>query len=436
MKAQASTSLSILLKLTRRGLKERTSSERSFKEAPLSHNIEAINSALAASGGNKTAAAEVLGLSRHAIRRALQSQVHDCVALGGGEGPIILPTQITRINTNYDGEGNITGQKVSSRLGTDRWVVLEEWIKSLLTRTDSTVAAAQPMLKPLGTAAELLAVYPIGDPHFGLLSWGQETDEDFDTEIAKALTEGAIDHLVAGAPKTGTALVAQLGDMFHADSDRALTPQSGHLLDVDTRLPRAMKIGFDAMVHVITKALYKHDLVIYRGARGNHDPTLSWALSLALSAWFRNEPRVVISLSPKDYWFMRFGNVLLGVTHGDKAKPTSLPGIMANDVAADWGQTKFRYVYRGHVHHDHLDELPGCKVESFQTLAAKDAWHTGRGYRSGRSMKLIVHHKDFGEVQRHTCPVELIERNLHEAQGPKARSKGPKGDAASATCWQ
>jgi hypothetical protein len=47
-------------------------------------------------------------------------------------------------------------------------------------------------------------------------------------------------------------------------------------------------------------------------------------------------------------------------------------------------------------------------VETLRTLAAKDAWHTAKGYRSMRDTRLIVHHKDCGEIERHTCAVARL----------------------------
>ena len=54
--------------------------------------------------------------------------------------------------------------------------------------------------------------------------------------------------------------------------------------------------------------------------------------------------------------------------------------------------------------------MPGLLVEWFRTLAPPDAWAAGEGYRSGRDMCSIVMHKDFGEIERHTCGVSMLEQ--------------------------
>ena len=64
------------------------------------------------------------------------------------------------------------------------------------------------------------------------------------------------------------------------------------------------------------------------------------------------------------------------------------------------GATKFRYAMTGHIHHKSAIETGGVIVESFQSPAARDAWHTAAGFRSGRSMSAITLHKDKGEIAR------------------------------------
>ena len=108
------------------------------------------------------------------------------------------------------------------------------------------------------------------------------------------------------------------------------------------------------------------------------------------------------------FWYYRFGKVLIAATHGDTVKHKDLLGVMASDRSEDWGQTKYRYWYTGHVHNQTVTELAGVTCESFRTLAAKDAWAAGAGYRAGRDMRAIIHHKDWGEVERHRCDVGML----------------------------
>ncbi len=285
-------------------------------------------------------------------------------------------------------------------------LALQNWGEELARRVEGKCPR---IIAPRHSDSDLLAVYPMGDPHFGMYAWAAECGDDFDLKVAERLTYAAIDALVASAPPAKEAVIIELGDFFHSDSNAAATTH-GTRVDVDTRFDRVQQIGQDAMVYVIKAALRRHEKVTVRIVQGNHDEHSSLALRRALAAYFRNEKRIRVDLSPAPFWFHRFGRVLIGATHGHTCKPQALPSIMATDAAAEWGDTDFRYFYRGHVHHDDEKEYPGCKVQSFRTLAAKDAWHAGAGYRSWRDMKCVVMHRKYGEVQRLTWPVAMLGR--------------------------
>jgi hypothetical protein len=80
---------------------------------------------------------------------------------------------------------------------------------------------------------------------------------------------------------------------------------------------------------------------------------------------------------------------------------------MAADQGEAWGMAEHRHWLTGHIHHSSKLELPGCTVESFRTLASRDAWATAAGYRAGRDMVAIVYDKGFGEVERYRCDIRL-----------------------------
>jgi hypothetical protein len=361
--------------------------------------------------GSMRAAGIALGKRDTSIARALKSlrakaamkgysPEHDMVHV------VPSPFRVKGVSTYYNKDGERAGQWVKSQLDHDQ---AEQAIREFIEHLAESAKGQSPIITPPARCdADLLCVYPMGDPHFGMYSWAAETGDDFDTDIAERMTCEAIDRLVSSAPPAHTAIILELGDFFHTDNSSNMTLQSGHALDVDTRWSRVMQIGLRAMVYTIKRALSKHRQVVVRIVKGNHDPHASFALALALDAYFSNNKRVKVDLSPNVFWYYRFGKVLIGATHGDTSKMKALPGIMACDQPSDWGETRFRYWYQGHIHHEHREEFPGVVVEAFRTLAGRDAWHAGQGYRAGRDMRLLVHHKDFGEVERHRCDVAML----------------------------
>lgn len=283
--------------------------------------------------------------------------------------------------------------------------ILQEVCAAIVEQSKGTFL---PVAAPEYFDADTLTVIPMGDPHFGLLSWAEETGANFDLAIAERMTFDAVDRLCALTPSSGTALLLNLGDYFHADDGSNRTKRSGNQLDVDGRFAKIATVGVMAMVRCIRRLLEKHKNVVVRNNKGNHDEHQAQMLSICLMAWFHNEPRVTVETSPSSFFYYRFGNVLIGSTHGDGAKLADLPLIMATDNPSDWGGARFRVWHCGHFHHDQVKDYPGCTVETHRTLAANDAWHKHAGYRSARDMKALVYHRTHGEITRIRCGITQL----------------------------
>lgn len=315
------------------------------------------------------------------------------------------PFTVSGISTMYTPKG-IAAQWVKTRVDAEKQALL---LKEAIAVMCNDVPRLPPVDAPQHTMSSLLNIIPIGDPHHGLLAWAAETGDDFDSEIARHLTLGAVDRLMQSAPAAETCIILPLGDVFHMNDQTNATPASKHQLDVDSRYVKVLGIGIEIYRHAVIRALEKHDKVIVRFVQGNHDPQAIWALAFTIQAYFSENPRVTVDLSPSKFWFYKFGQVLIGATHGDTVKHEALLGVMAADRAKDWGDTKHRYWYTGHVHHQSVREFPGVVCESFRTLAAKDAYAAGHGYRAGRDMVCITHHIEHGEIERHRCDIGMIQ---------------------------
>lgn len=347
-------------------------------------------------------------------RRSLQLTLARLVGLAARRGlsaghdmTHAVPAQyeVRGVSTLYNADGKVSQQWVKSRLRDDDAArAMREAIEEMAAEYRGT---AKPVKAPARSMAGLLSVYPLGDPHIGCYAWAEEAGEDFDVNIARQDLLAAAGRLVDVAPASERALICNLGDFFHADSLSQLT-KSGHKLDVDTRWPRVLRLGCQLMVDLITLALRKHQHVEVINAIGNHDDHSSIMLAAFLEAWFHAEPRVHVHPTTSKFHYVEFGRCLIGVTHGDTVKHQALGELMASDKPEAWGRTMYRYWYTGHIHHTSKTELRGAVVESFRTLAAKDAWHAAQGYRSGRDMYVIVLDATHGEVERHRCDIRQV----------------------------
>lgn len=322
----------------------------------------------------------------------------------------IIPDGLTLagVSAYVDAEEKVIGKWMIARQDRDP----SAWIGAIHEVFSDINGVGPVSVPPSVTYSDLLTLYPVADLHLGMYAWARETGDDYDLEIARDLFLGKMLKLVERAPPADTAVILNIGDFFHSDTRNNRTEASGHALDVDSRWPRVVRLGIQLLKAAVEIALSKHKRVIVRNLPGNHDYHTSFALSVALEAYFCNDPRVTVDMDPSKFWFFQWGRVLLAATHGDMAKPANLPGIVAATQPRMWGETDFRFGFTGHLHHKFVQasELHGMIVEILQTLSPKDWWHASMGYCAGRSMMAVTFHKDNGEDGRVIETVPPIRR--------------------------
>jgi hypothetical protein len=343
-----------------------------------------------------------------AVLRAMRGDAPEHDLVHPVPEPFVVRGASTLYVTGEDGQTRVAAQWVKSRLDERaREALLREAVDAMvedLPRLPARSANDKLYLE------DLMAAYPIGDAHIGMRAWHEETGADWDLAIAERVQCGAMALLVEGMPSTETALIVNLGDWLHYDSMFPVTPRSGHMLDADGRYAKMLRVGIKVMRQCIESALNKHSRVRVVNVIGNHDETGAIWLSTALAHVYEHEPRVEVDTSPALFSYVEFGKTLIGLHHGHTCKPEKLPGVMAADQPEAWGRTTHRYWWLGHVHHQSVKEFPGVTVETFNTLASKDAYATAGGWRSRENMKAILIHKEHGEVGRNTVCPAMLER--------------------------
>lgn len=357
--------------------------------------------------GNNRAIAQACGLHIRSVQRRRAMLAHRGVAPAQGLKDLYPEGfHLGKVTIQRGAGGEI--ERTWERMCADdqhRMEIMRQAIEAMA----KDLPRVSPIALPNIDRPDLMCVYPFGDPHVGMYSWAAETGDDWDLELAEQIHCDAMHLVVSATPKSRYGWVLNLGDLFHYDSLEAKTPRSGHFLDADGRYAKMVQVGIRMMRRCIDTALQKHEIVFVNNMPGNHDETGALWLSQALQLVYENEPRVMIETSPSVFAYRRFGKVLLGSHHGHTCKPDKLPLVMATDMAKDWGEALHRHWLTGHIHHEMRKEFGGCTVESFNTLAAKDAYaHTG-GWRSARSLTSLVYHEEFGEVGRSRVSLPMVE---------------------------
>lgn len=365
---------------------------------PLSESdLRAVLEAYKANGYSKKLAAEALGLKPGTYDHRYTKAI-----LAGLDNDIVHPApaghQIKGVSTLYKPDGAVVAQWVKTRADGPN---LDQLVETVQAAFDDLYNPAEPILPPEVTDASTVTLFPLPDMHLSLYAWAAEAGQNWDLQIATDRYRETMQRVADSSPRSDTAIILGGGDYLHANTNEFRT-QSGHVLDGDGRTDKVIDAAVKLAVFQIDLALARHQSVIVRILKGNHDEYSSIAIVYALAAWYRSEPRVTIDKDPSLFWWFRFGKTLLGGTHGHTTKVKDMPLIMANRKPEDWGQTKHRYIHMFHIHHktQYVFEGGGVVAESHQSPVAQDAYHFGRGYLSARSMQSITYHAERGEIAR------------------------------------
>lgn len=262
----------------------------------------------------------------------------------------------------------------------------------------------KPIDAPKKIEEDLLTLLVITDFHLGSYCWGDETSEDYNTDMARDLFLSSIKEMIDSTPQSKIGLLCNLGDFLHWDGLLQVTPTSAHILDNDSRYSRIVDIAMTVMDEAIRMMLEKYEKVVFVCAEGNHDIAGSIWLRKFISKLYANEPRLDVIDNDFPYYAYRHGQIMLCFHHGHKVKMDRLPKVFSSEprFREDWGKSKVAYIHSGHYHSEKVIEDAGAITEQHPTLASRDSYATRLGLMSQRGAKVITYDAEDGEISRIT----------------------------------
>lgn len=260
---------------------------------------------------------------------------------------------------------------------------------------------------------DILFELDIYDAHVGMYADEKETlDGNYDCDIAAKRMIAAAEGIASRANRPSKVVVVFGGDMLHADNRSNTTEASKHTLDVDTRYQRVVDYIISACSDVIQIAASIGSEVEVVILEGNHSWHSEVWLARVLSAYYHACPNITVMLKSSSRKELVFGDNLLVWAHGDKIASQKWAQIIAAEFPRQWGETKFRHLKCGHVHHQKsiapviVDEQAGLLVEYLPALCATDAWHSGAGFIGSQKGAVgFEYHKKLGCMTRFFQPV-------------------------------
>ena len=166
--------------------------------------------------------------------------------------------------------GNTKLQWVKTDTDAERQV---ELMKAVIEGMKSEITPVAPVKATRAKRDDkLLNLYTVSDFHLGMLAWADESGDDWDMKIAEDLFSRWFDAAFQKAPDAGTGVINLLGDFAHFYILDAVTPESRHVLDADTRYQKLVRYMIRMVRRVVDMALVKHKNVRLLIVQGNHDP--------------------------------------------------------------------------------------------------------------------------------------------------------------------
>ena len=353
--------------------------------------------------GTITAAARARGQSRQSFSRMLQRARAKLARQGYAPEHDMVKTcpdgyhvkGVSTLYTNGENGTQVSAQWVKTNIDRERQ---DELMREAVAALTEDLGRAIPVDVKHQGDDQLLNCYVLTDYHLGMRCWPEETGGDWDTDKAEALLYKWFATALRTAPKAKHGLLIQLGDWLHFDGLDAVTPQSGHLLDADTRFQKLVRITIRAFRRIIMDMLEHHESVHVIMAEGNHDLSASAWMRELFAAHYDSEPRVTVDTSPDPYYCHEFGQNSIFAHHGHKRKITDIDRVFTAKFRDVFGRTSYSHAHTGHLHHERVIESQLMLVEQHRTLAAPDAYASRGGWISGNSAKVITYHAEYGKV--------------------------------------
>jgi len=376
--------------------------------------------AVKACNGNKTAAANKLGIPRTTLRRWLEadpaSESQESWSYEAGTNTAVISAKSRTIRTleaalkeantdlsvwevdrhkinKWDGFA-----KVDSRR--DKWgsqhklATVELWqVKVWLRRKSPVTTSLEALLAKISENATLLPAprrprpkrapqrcleVCVMDPHLGLLCQQPEADAEWDLDLAAQTVLEAMDTLIERAGAFGPfeqAVMPFGNDFVHCDT-------VFHTTTAGTGQPEAIDwhrvyVAAEALAIEMVKRLRRVAKVFVYQIPGNHSRQTDFTLARLLQAYFRSDRDVVVDASSSPYKFHRYGANFWGYDHGHSVTPIRMAGLMANERPRDWAETHYREWHLGDQHRKGSADFEeqGVSVEYIPGLTAPNAWH-------------------------------------------------------------
>ena len=249
-----------------------------------------------------------------------------------------------------------------------------------------------------------LLVVDIADLHINKYAEAYLTGDDYNSKIAvERAIEGTRGLIQKASGFNIDKILFVIGnDVLNTDNLLKQTTK-GTPQDTDLNWFTAFNIALDCYVKCIELCVAVADVDIIH-CPSNHDLMSGCFLAKTVETWFRKSKNITIDPSPKYRKYYQYYKNMIELEHGDKGKMLNLPLVMAQEEPQIWANTKFRYGYLHHVHHQDKTQFKsgkdyiGVNVTYLRSPSSADIWHYENQYLNLVAVEGFIHCKEHGRI--------------------------------------
>lgn len=273
-------------------------------------------------------------------------------------------------NLNYDfkpyassvhvnGKGEVIGAwiKQSANEQAEAW---REFVLGVVDKPLPIIKRANDKRIP----SEAMLEIPLFDMHFGVadMEYYKETLE----RVLEVITERYYDQIVI--------VVGQ--DLLHNDDFRGRTSKGTPIQKVD--MIKAWGDAETFFASVIDAAQKNAKIVHVIFSHGNHDESMSWALTKLLEKMF---PDVIFDTEKKPRKAIEWKRCFIGWSHAEYAKnrPEDLFAQFALEFPQQFAISSVKEVHTGHLHSESGKDV-GAMIRRLPTAGITDEWSRDQGF--------------------------------------------------------
>lgn len=250
------------------------------------------------------------------------------------------------------------------------------------------------------------AVINLYDAHFDKLS---QIGEGYTMEDNIALIRRAISNLLHDIKeKKPEAIYLPVGNDFFDGNDFRNTTKRGTPQEQQVHWKQGFQIGLSLIKDIINACSKVADKVIVIAIEGNHDEDKVFYLNEVLKEAYNHTHRIEVTPISKPRYYFKYGLNMLGFGHGynEKKKIKHMPAIMATEAPNIWGNTEYREMLLGDVHHKEeykflkTEDQQGCTVSFLRDIGlTHSTWDRQNGYHVGpKSVEAQIYDRSKGKI--------------------------------------